>query len=174
MEGFFPLFLLPSLSLTDVNVRVSSLTLLGAIVSVQAPLPEVQLLLQQPSSSGLSSSGSATPGRFSSCEQWRKALPWAGERPLENPAGCAPAEPCWLLRLCVSIIILPREDSCSDSDATFPSLSSVYEPCPLRLEALQVRAGLTPAASLSCAFPLLPFSGTFGLSQCWCSEAELL
>ncbi|NWR89796.1 HEAT6 protein, partial [Furnarius figulus] len=120
----------------DVNVRVSSLTLLGAIVSVQAPLPEVQLLLQQPSSSGLNNSGSTTPRRFNSSEQWRKALPSEGE-PLENPAGC---EPCWLLHLCVSIIILPREDSCSDSDTNFPSLSSVYEPCPLRLEALQVLA----------------------------------
>uniref|UniRef100_A0A8C0ZBT4 HEAT repeat-containing protein 6 n=1 Tax=Cyanistes caeruleus TaxID=156563 RepID=A0A8C0ZBT4_CYACU len=127
----------PYISHKDVNVRVSSLTLLGAIVSVQAPLPEVQLLLQQPSSSGLNSSGSATPRRFSSCEQWRKALPWAGESPLDNPAGCAPPEPCWLLCLCVSIIALPREDSCSDSDANFPSLASVYEPCPLRLEALQ-------------------------------------
>lgn len=167
---FFLLFLLPSLSLADVNVRVSSLTLLGAIVSVQAPLPEVQLLLQQPSSSGLNSSGSATPGRFSSCEQWRKALPWAGENPLDNPAGCGPPEPCWLLRLCVSIIILPREDSCSDSDATFPSLSSVYEPCPLRLEALQVGA-----ASLSWAFPLLPaFSGRFRLRLSCCDTPHVL
>ncbi|XP_010163991.1 HEAT repeat-containing protein 6 [Antrostomus carolinensis] len=122
----------------DVNVRVSSLTLLGAIVSVQAPLPEVQLLLQQPSSSGLNNSGSATPHRFSS-EQWRKALPSEGEAP-DNPAGCTSSEPCWLLRLCVSIIVLPREDSCSDSDANFPSFSSVYEPCPLRLESLQVLA----------------------------------
>ncbi|KFR09488.1 HEAT repeat-containing protein 6, partial [Opisthocomus hoazin] len=123
----------------DVNVRVSSLTLLGAIVSVQAPLPEVQLLLQQPSSSGLNNSGNATPHRSSSSEQWRKALPSEGKRP-ENPAGCTPSEPCWLLRLCVSIIVLPREDSCSDSDANFPSFSSVYEPCPLRLESLQVLA----------------------------------
>ncbi|NWV40466.1 HEAT6 protein, partial [Grantiella picta] len=130
----------PYISHKDVNVRVSSLTLLGAIVSVQAPLPEVQLLLQQPSSSGLSSSGSTTPRRFNSSEQWRKALFSAGESPLDNPAGCAPPEPCWLLRLCVSIIVLPREDSCSDSDANFPSLSSVYEPCPLRLESLQVLA----------------------------------
>uniref|UniRef100_A0A803V3P5 HEAT repeat-containing protein 6 n=1 Tax=Ficedula albicollis TaxID=59894 RepID=A0A803V3P5_FICAL len=130
----------PYISHKDVNVRVSSLTLLGAIVSVQAPLPEVQLLLQQPSSSGLNSSGSTTPRRFSSCEQWRKALPWAGANPLDSPAGCGPAEPCWLLHLCVSIIVLPREDSCSDSDAAFPSLGSVYEPCPLRLEALQVLA----------------------------------
>ncbi|XP_063029824.1 HEAT repeat-containing protein 6 [Melospiza melodia melodia] len=122
----------PYISHKDVNVRVSSLTLLGAIVSAQAPLPEVQLLLQQPGSSGLGSSGSATPGR----EQWRKAVPWAGE----SPAGCAPPEPCWLLCLCVSLVVLPREDSCSDSDASFPSLGSVYEPCPLRLEALQVLA----------------------------------
>uniref|UniRef100_A0A8C0B2W4 HEAT repeat-containing protein 6 n=1 Tax=Buteo japonicus TaxID=224669 RepID=A0A8C0B2W4_9AVES len=120
----------------DVNVRVSSLTLLGAIVSVQAPLPEVQLLLQQPSSSGLNNSGSATPHRFNSSEQWRKALPSEGEPP-DNPAGCTSSEPCWLLRLCVSIIVLPREDSYSDSDANFPSFSSVYEPCPLRLESLQ-------------------------------------
>ncbi|NXB81319.1 HEAT6 protein, partial [Donacobius atricapilla] len=130
----------PYISHKDVNVRVSSLTLLGAIVSVQAPLPEVQLLLQQPSSSGLNSSGSATPRRFSSCEQWRKAVPWAGESPVGSPAGCAPPEPCWLLRLCVSIIVLPREESCPESDANFPSLSGVFEPCPLRLEALQVLA----------------------------------
>uniref|UniRef100_A0A8C0II02 HEAT repeat-containing protein 6 n=1 Tax=Bubo bubo TaxID=30461 RepID=A0A8C0II02_BUBBB len=126
----------PYISHKDVNVRVSSLTLLGAIVSVQAPLPEVQLLLQQPSSSGLNSSGSATPHRFNSSEQWRKALPSEGEPP-DNAAGCTSSEPCWLLRLCVSIIILPREDSCSDSDANFPAFSSVYEPCPLRLESLQ-------------------------------------
>ncbi|XP_059721802.1 HEAT repeat-containing protein 6 isoform X1 [Haemorhous mexicanus] len=145
----------PYISHKDVNVRVSSLTLLGAIVSVQAPLPEVQLLLQQPSSSGLS--GSATPAREqwrkavpwagespqgspAGCEQGRKAVPWAGESPQGSPAGCAPPEPCWLLRLCVSLIVLPREDSCSDSDAAFPALGSVYEPCPLRLEALQVLA----------------------------------
>ncbi|KFQ12264.1 HEAT repeat-containing protein 6, partial [Leptosomus discolor] len=123
----------------DVNVRVSSLTLLGAIVSVQAPLPEVQLLLQQPSSSGLNNSGSASPHRLNSSEQWRKALPSEGQPP-DPPAGWTSSEPCWLLRLCVSIIVLPREDSCSDSDANFPSLSSVYEPCPLRLESLQVLA----------------------------------
>ncbi|XP_009068831.1 PREDICTED: HEAT repeat-containing protein 6, partial [Acanthisitta chloris] len=121
----------------DVNVRVSSLTLLGAIVSVQAPLPEVQLLLQQPNSSGRSSSGSTSPRRCAPSELWRRALP-----PSEGgcAAGCASPEPCWLLRLCVSIVVLPREDSCSDSDANFPSLSSVYEPCPLRLESLQVLA----------------------------------
>ncbi|XP_065503087.1 HEAT repeat-containing protein 6 isoform X2 [Caloenas nicobarica] len=121
----------------DVNVRVSSLTLLGAIVSVQAPLPEVQLLLQQPSSAGLNNSGSATPHRWSS-DPWRKALPSERGTP-ENPAGCMASEPCWLIHLCVSIIVLPREDSCSDSDANL-AFSSVYEPCPLRLESLQVLA----------------------------------
>ncbi|KAM9177392.1 HEAT repeat-containing protein 6 isoform 2-T2 [Mergus octosetaceus] len=122
----------------DVNVRVSSLTLLGAVVSAQAPLPEVQLLLQQPSSSGLNSSGSGTPHRFNSSEQWRKAPPLEGESP-DNPAGCTSPEPCWLIRLCISIVVLPREDSCSDSDANFPS-GSVYEPSPVRLESLQVLA----------------------------------
>lgn len=134
-EVFFFLFLLPTLSLADVNVRVSSLTLLGAIISAQAPLPEVQLLLQQPSSSGLSSSGSASPGRLGCCEQWGKAAPWAGQSPQGSPAG----QPCWLLRLCVSLVVLPREDPCPDAAAAaFPSVCSVYEPCPLRLEALQV------------------------------------
>ncbi|NXT14556.1 HEAT6 protein, partial [Prunella fulvescens] len=129
----------PYISHKDVNVRVSSLTLLGAIISVQAPLPEVQLLLQQPSCSGLSGSGSATPGRP---EPWRRAVPWAGQGPEGSPAGCAPAQPCWLLRLCVSLSVLPREEPCpdSDSDAAFPCLGSLYEPCPLRLEALQVLA----------------------------------
>ncbi|KFV75485.1 HEAT repeat-containing protein 6, partial [Struthio camelus australis] len=121
----------------DVNVRVSSLTLLGSIVSIQAPLPEVQLLLQQPSSSGLNNSGTGTPHRFNSCEQRRKTLPLEGEPP-DNPGNMS-SEPCWLIRLCISIVVLPREDSCSDSDANFPS-GSVYEPSPVRLESLQVLA----------------------------------
>ncbi|KAM8797210.1 HEAT repeat-containing protein 6 [Eudromia elegans] len=121
----------------DVNVRVSSLTLLGAIVSIQAPLPEVQLLLQQPSSSGLNNSGTGTPHRFNSSEQGRKTLPSEGKPP-DNP-GSMLSEPCWLIRLCISIIVLPREDPCSDSDANFPS-GSVYEPSPVRLESLQVLA----------------------------------
>lgn len=121
--------------LTDVNVRVSSLTLLGAVLSAQAPLPEVQLLLQQPSSSGLSNSGSATPHHCSSSDWWRKAPPSEGE-PAANSES-ASSEPCWLIRLCTSIIILPREDSYSDSDASFTPVP-VHEPSPVRLEALQV------------------------------------
>ncbi|XP_060114968.1 HEAT repeat-containing protein 6 [Heteronotia binoei] len=122
----------------DVNVRVSSLTLLGAIVSAQAPLPEVQLLLHQSTSSGLGDSGSATP-RSSGGPEWQRKA--SGERPprTENTL----AEPCWLVRLCISLVVLPREDSCSDSDAGgMSSGSSIQEPSPVRLEALQVLAVL--------------------------------
>ncbi|KAM7139785.1 HEAT repeat-containing protein 6 isoform 2-T2 [Macrochelys suwanniensis] len=121
----------------DVNVRVSSLTLLGAVVSAQAPSPEVQLLLQQPSSSGLSNSGTATPHRLSSSEWWRRAPPSQGE-PTDNWESPS-SEPCWLIRLCISTVVLPREDSYSDSDTSFPA-GTVYEPSPVRLESLQVLA----------------------------------
>ncbi|XDA80306.1 hypothetical protein R6Z07F_010282 [Ovis aries] len=124
----------------DVNVRVSSLTLLGAIVSTHAPLPEVQLLLQQPCSSGLSSSSSATP-HLSPPEWWKKAPsgPFVEEGAVSSPK--LSSEPCWLIRLCISIVVLPREDSCSGSDAGSPG-GSIYEPFPMRLEALQVLAHL--------------------------------
>ncbi|XP_006048111.4 HEAT repeat-containing protein 6 isoform X2 [Bubalus bubalis] len=124
----------------DVNVRVSSLTLLGAIVSTHAPLPEVQLLLQQPCSSGLSGSSSATP-HLSPPEWWKKAPsgPYVEEGAVSSPK--LSSEPCWLIRLCISIVVLPREDSCSGSDAGSAG-GSVYEPFPMRLEALQVLAHL--------------------------------
>ncbi|XP_040496904.1 HEAT repeat-containing protein 6 isoform X2 [Ursus maritimus] len=124
----------------DVNVRVSSLTLLGAIVSTHAPLPEVQLLLQQPCSSGLSSSNSATP-HLSTPDWWKKAPsgPFLEEASVSSPKGSS--EPCWLIRLCVSTVVLPREDSCSGSDAG-SAAGSPYEPSPMRLEALQVLAHL--------------------------------
>ncbi|XP_053131596.1 HEAT repeat-containing protein 6 [Hemicordylus capensis] len=103
----------------DVNVRVSSLTLLGAAVSAQAPLPEVRLLLQQPGSSGLGGSGAGTP----------------------RPTAPAPAEPCWLARLCISLVAAPpREDGCSDSDAGGGPAAGLHEPLPVRLESLQVLA----------------------------------
>ncbi|XP_059511259.1 HEAT repeat-containing protein 6 [Stegostoma tigrinum] len=124
----------------DVNVRVCSLTLLGAIISVQAPLPEVQLLLQQPSSSGLSNSGSGTPHRLSDSESWRKPQQTGnrdGEKEnLENP----PFELCWLIQLCVSIVTLPKQEPYSDSDTCTGAASSMYEPSPVRVEALQVLA----------------------------------
>ncbi|KAM5273450.1 LOW QUALITY PROTEIN: HEAT repeat-containing protein 6 [Ctenodactylus gundi] len=124
----------------DVNVRVSSLTLLGAIVSTHAPLPEVQLLLQQPCSSGLSSSNSATPHLIA--PDWWKKVPTGlsvEEAATSSPKGNS--EPCWLIRLCVSILVLPKEDSCSGSD-TGSAAGSTYEPSPMRLEALQVLAHL--------------------------------
>uniref|UniRef100_A0A2K5ELQ2 HEAT repeat-containing protein 6 n=1 Tax=Aotus nancymaae TaxID=37293 RepID=A0A2K5ELQ2_AOTNA len=119
----------------DVNVRVSSLTLLGAIVSTHAPLPEVQLLLQQPCSSGLSNSNSATP-HLSPPDWWKKvpAGPSLEETSVSSPKGSS--EPCWLIRLCISTVILPKEDSCSGSDAG-SAAGSTYEPSPMRLEALQ-------------------------------------
>ncbi|XP_077601692.1 HEAT repeat-containing protein 6 [Crocuta crocuta] len=122
----------------DVNVRVSSLTLLGAIVSTHAPLPEVQLLLQQPCSSGLSNSNSATPHLS---DWWKKAPlgPFLEEASVSSPKGSS--EPCWLIRLCISTVVLPKEDSCSSSDAGCVA-GSTYEPSPMRLEALQVLAHL--------------------------------
>uniref|UniRef100_A0A2R9BGB1 HEAT repeat-containing protein 6 n=1 Tax=Pan paniscus TaxID=9597 RepID=A0A2R9BGB1_PANPA len=117
----------------DVNVRVSSLTLLGAIVSTHAPLPEVQLLLQQPCSSGLGNSNSATP-HLSPPDWWKKAPagPSLEETSVSSPKGSS--EPCWLIRLCISIVVLPKEDSCSGSDAG-SAAGSTYEPSPMRLEA---------------------------------------
>uniref|UniRef100_A0A2K5H7C6 HEAT repeat-containing protein 6 n=1 Tax=Colobus angolensis palliatus TaxID=336983 RepID=A0A2K5H7C6_COLAP len=122
----------------DVNVRVSSLTLLGAIVSTHAPLPEVQLLLQQPCSSGLGNSNLATP-HLSPPDWWKKAPagPSLEEMSVSSPKGSS--EPCWLIRLCISIVVLPKEDSCSGSDAG-SAAGSAYEPSPMRLEALQVLA----------------------------------
>uniref|UniRef100_A0A0D9R1F0 HEAT repeat-containing protein 6 n=1 Tax=Chlorocebus sabaeus TaxID=60711 RepID=A0A0D9R1F0_CHLSB len=122
----------------DVNVRVSSLTLLGAMVSTHAPLPEVQLLLQQPCSSGLGNSNSATP-HLSPPDWWKKAPagPSLEETSVSSPKGSS--EPCWLIRLCISIVVLPKEDSCSGSDAG-SAAGSAYEPSPMRLEALQVLA----------------------------------
>ncbi|XP_043910839.1 HEAT repeat-containing protein 6 [Protopterus annectens] len=125
----------------DVNVRVSSLTLLGAIVSAQAPLPEVQLLLQQPSSSGLLNSGSATPRHLNDSEWWRKPQLLELDGHSKDNLEVLPSEPCWLVHQCITIIVLPREEYHSDSDTNTTSSCS-YEPSPVRLEALQVLAYL--------------------------------
>ncbi|CAH2221344.1 HEAT repeat-containing 6 [Pelobates cultripes] len=124
----------------DVNVRVASLTLLGSIVSVSA-IPEVQLLLQQPGGSLMSNSGSASPSQPCGAEVWRKDLftELDGRKCLHSEQ--SQAEPCWLIRLCITLVIKQREDSYSDSDVS--SASSVFsEPSPVRLEALQVLARL--------------------------------
>uniref|UniRef100_A0A672T658 HEAT repeat-containing protein 6 n=1 Tax=Sinocyclocheilus grahami TaxID=75366 RepID=A0A672T658_SINGR len=120
----------------DVNVRVSSLTLFGALVSTQAPLPEIQLLLQQPgSTSALSTPGISTPQELS--HNWR--LPARRDGEASSPGGGVeggPEGPCWLLQLCVSLVTQPREEPYSDSDAGGSSGASL-EPSPIRLEALQ-------------------------------------
>uniref|UniRef100_A0A7N6BCZ4 HEAT repeat-containing protein 6 n=1 Tax=Anabas testudineus TaxID=64144 RepID=A0A7N6BCZ4_ANATE len=105
----------------DVNVRVSVLTLYGALVTTQAPLPEVQLLLQQPEGSGSSSTGSFTPQDSSLRED--------------------DSAPPWLLQLCVSLVIQPREEQ-SDSEGAGTGGSVALEPSPVRLEALQVLSHL--------------------------------
>ncbi|KAK9412497.1 HEAT repeat-containing protein 6 [Crotalus adamanteus] len=128
----------PYIKHKDVNVRVSSLTLLGSIVSAQAPLPEVRLLLQQPVSSGTSDGAPLLLFR-SGAPEWRKEPTLASGEPSLAPEK-TPAEPCWLLRLCISLAVLPREDGYSDSDTSCLSTVSTYEPSPVRLEALQVLA----------------------------------
>uniref|UniRef100_A0A4W4GSU5 HEAT repeat-containing protein 6 n=1 Tax=Electrophorus electricus TaxID=8005 RepID=A0A4W4GSU5_ELEEL len=118
----------------DVNVRVSSLTLLGALVSAQAPLPEVRLFLQQPGSAhGPPASGGSTP-QGPHPPGWRH--PGHGE-PAVPGSGTegTPEAPCWLLQLCVALVTQPREEPHSDSDA---ASSGSLEPSPVRLEALQV------------------------------------
>ncbi|XP_063810877.1 HEAT repeat-containing protein 6 isoform X2 [Pseudophryne corroboree] len=126
----------------DVNVRVSSLTLLGAIVSAQIPLPEVQTLLRQPLVSLMSNSGSATLTRLNDPDWWRKETFLEPEGRIDqSQAEQSHTESCWLIRLCISLVINPREDSNSDSDVS--SAATVqYEPSPVRLEALQVLARL--------------------------------
>lgn len=125
----------------DVTVRVSSLTLLGAIVAAQAPLPEVLLLLQESRTSGPGGSGSSTP-LCPGMSEWPSRA--STEPPLN--AESPPPEPCWVVRLCISLIVLPKEDSCSDSDASSMPATGVYEPSPIRLESLQVHsAGLKMA-----------------------------
>uniref|UniRef100_A0AAQ4Q5E5 HEAT repeat-containing protein 6 n=1 Tax=Gasterosteus aculeatus aculeatus TaxID=481459 RepID=A0AAQ4Q5E5_GASAC len=113
----------------DVNVRVSVLTLYGALVTTQAPLPEVQLLLQQPEGSSSSSSGS---GSFT---QQDSALSWRRRDGMSTP----PTAPPWLLQLCLSLVTQPREDQ---SDSEGAGTGAALEPSPVRLEALQVMSHL--------------------------------
>uniref|UniRef100_A0A665U8S1 HEAT repeat-containing protein 6 n=1 Tax=Echeneis naucrates TaxID=173247 RepID=A0A665U8S1_ECHNA len=136
----------------DVNVRVSVLTLYGALVTTQAPLPEVRLLLQQPDSGGCST-GSFTPQ--DSALSWRqrdgvsspsrtptiqpqRSLHTHSPHVLHTPGEEDSLAP-WLLRLCVSLVTQPREDQ---SDSEGASGGAVFEPSPVRLEALQVLSHL--------------------------------
>ena len=140
-------------SISDVNVRVSVLTLYGALVMTQAPLPEVQLLLRQPE--GSSSAGSFTPQEATLSWRQRDGAPSPSHtptahsqhdplRPPHSPSPCAPrtpseaeAGPPWLLQLCISLVIQPREDQ-SDSEGVGMGGAVSLEPAPVRLEALQV------------------------------------
>lgn len=137
----------------DVNVRVSCLTLFGALVSTQAPLPEIQLLLQQPgSTSALNTPGVRTPQDLS--HNWRH--PPRKDEDASSPGGEVEGNPqgqCWLLQLCVSLVTQPREELYSDSDAAGSSGASL-EPSPVRLEALQV-SGLFVKVINATAFVLL-------------------
>lgn len=132
------------------NVRVSVLTLYGALVTTQAPLPEVQLLLRQPDSSG-SSCGSFTPQDSALSWRQRDGVSSPCRMPVRNSqrGSCAqsprvprtPAEEDgsapWLLQLCVALVTQPREEP-SDSEGAGSGGGPALEPSPVRLEALQV------------------------------------
>uniref|UniRef100_A0A8C2XJV7 HEAT repeat-containing protein 6 n=1 Tax=Cyclopterus lumpus TaxID=8103 RepID=A0A8C2XJV7_CYCLU len=134
----------------DVNVRVSVLTLYGALVTTQAPLPEIQLLLRQPEGNN-SSTGSFTPQ--DSVLSWRQrdgeSTPPTPVKPsqrssqthsphvLRTPEEVDSAPP-WLLQLCVALVTQPREDQ-SDSEGAGTEGGAALEPSPVRLEALQYK-----------------------------------
>ncbi|KAL2089636.1 hypothetical protein ACEWY4_014324 [Coilia grayii] len=116
----------------DVNVRVSSLTLLGTLVSAQAPQPEIQLLLQQPAKM----SGDLEFSREEHTQNWRQ------QSSLEEGHWlCGEEGICWLLRLCVCVVTQPREGPQLESDKLHLS-PNLLEPPPVKLEALQVLAHL--------------------------------
>ena len=102
------------------NVRVSVLTLYGALLSAQAPLPEVQLLLRQPGGGSTSATGSHTPqdtalswrqrdGPSSPSQRSAHTSPPASRTPVEEAEGGRTGPP-WLLQLCMSLVTQPRED----------------------------------------------------------------
>ncbi|XP_033490811.1 HEAT repeat-containing protein 6 [Epinephelus lanceolatus] len=136
----------------DVNVRVSVLTLYGALVTTQAPLPEVQLLLRQPEGSGSSSTGSFTPQDSALSWRQRDGVSSPSRTPVKSSlhtqspqVSHTPREedstPPWLLQLCVSLVTQPREDQ-SDSEGAGTGGGAALEPSPVRLEALQVMSHL--------------------------------
>ncbi|KAJ0004517.1 hypothetical protein NQD34_010731 [Periophthalmus magnuspinnatus] len=129
----------------DVNVRVSVLTLYGALVTTQAPLSEVQLLLRQPEGSSIL--GSYTPQDTSLSWRQRDGVSCPSRTPVKQEShsplnSYTPKEedswPPWLLQLCMTLITQPRESQ-SDSEEIG---NTVLEPSPVRLEALQVLSHL--------------------------------
>ncbi|CAN9501359.1 unnamed protein product [Ophioblennius macclurei] len=140
----------PHLRHRDVNVRVSVLALYGAMVTTQAPLPEVQLLLRQPedSGSGGGASGSFTPQNATLSWRQRDGTSSPGRAPLtpSKQRSCtqsprAPRTPGeeessapWLLQLCVSLVTQPREEQ---SDSEGAGGGAALEASPVRVVALQ-------------------------------------
>uniref|UniRef100_A0A669EWF4 HEAT repeat-containing protein 6 n=1 Tax=Oreochromis niloticus TaxID=8128 RepID=A0A669EWF4_ORENI len=135
----------------DVNVRVSVLTLYGALVTTQAPLPEVQLLLQQPDHS--SSTGAFTPQDSGLSWRQRDGVSSPSRTPvthsqrsssthsphIPHTPGEEDSRRLWLLQLCVTLVTQPREDQ-SDSEGV--GGGAALEPPPVRLEALQDKTQL--------------------------------
>lgn len=179
------------------NVRVSVLTLYGALVTTQAPLPEVQLLLRQPEGSS-SSAGSFTPQDSALSWRRRDGLSSPSRTPVtpsqrsshthspghpRTPAEEDSPSP-WLLQLCVSLVTQPREDQ-SDSDGAGMGGSAALEPSPVRLEALQVRdhgcdhknkKKVQNCQSVSCVFQVMSHlvRGYFSLAQsCLCEIGQV-
>uniref|UniRef100_A0A8C7KY93 HEAT repeat-containing protein 6 n=1 Tax=Oncorhynchus kisutch TaxID=8019 RepID=A0A8C7KY93_ONCKI len=130
----------PYLRHRDVNVRVSVLTLYGALVSTQAPLSEVQLLLTHTSQeTGLSwrqREGFSSPHTPPSHKYHNSHTPRGSHTPGEEEPGVP-----WLLQLCVSLVTQPKDDQ-SDSEGPGGGGATALEPSPVRLEALQVLAHL--------------------------------
>lgn len=115
-------------------------------MTTQAPLPEVQLLLQQPE--GSTCTGSSTPGDSDWRQRDNLSSPAQKHVTSSQQGSCThspgvpqtPAEDWslpWLMQLCASLITQPREDH-SDSEGATQTGSLVLEPLPVRLEALQV------------------------------------
>lgn len=136
---------------TDVTVRGSVLRLYGAMVTAQAPFPEVQLLLQQPENLGGGSiSGSVTPQDSALSWRHRNGAASPARTPAafsqQNSSTHSPQLPhtpreeekssLWLLKLCVSLVTQPREEQ---SDHEGAGGGAALEPSPIRLEALQVK-----------------------------------
>ncbi|XP_034034279.1 HEAT repeat-containing protein 6 isoform X3 [Thalassophryne amazonica] len=132
----------------DANVRVSVLTLYGALLKNQAPLPEVEQLLQQPE--GISSNGGAC-----SFTQQNSVLPWRqrGAVSLSSPTPVVPSQqqvpdrpgegdtaPLWLMQLCMLLVTETREDQSNSDGGEMGRV--VLEPAPVRVEALQVLSNL--------------------------------
>lgn len=188
-------FNISSLCLSDVNVRVSVLTLYGALVTTRAPLPEIQLLLRQPESAG---AGSFTPQ--DSVLSWRQRdgeatpptpvnPPQRGSQAHSPHALRTPEEldsaPPWLLQLCMSLVTQPRDDQSDGEGAGAAGGSAALEPSPVRLEALQVTrrdaerrntapntGGLSFLIRVSCVFQVMSYlvRGYFSLAQACLSE----